>query len=171
MQEVVRSVPNARLVLAGRHDDRKYEATLRSLVDQLGLSNHVEFVFDLSEDEKRALLATCRVMALPSSVEGFGIVVLEANACGVPVVASSGVPVGAVRDGQNGVRYPFGDIDALGKYLINLCLDDQLYSKLSSSGLAFAHGLSWRAVCSRYEQVLHHAANERAVSTLRDQRA
>jgi glycosyltransferase involved in cell wall biosynthesis len=162
MQLVVRSVPNARLILAGRHDDRKYEATLQKLVDQLGLSNNVDFAFDLSEDEKRELLATCRVMALPSSVEGFGIVVLEANACGVPVVASSGVPVGAVRDGVNGLRYPFGDINALGQRLIDLCLNDQLYARLSSSGLAFASQLSWRTVCSQYEKVLHHAVDDRA---------
>jgi glycosyltransferase involved in cell wall biosynthesis len=162
MQEVVRSIPNARLILAGRHDDLKYEAALRRLIDKLGLNNNVDFAFDLSEEAKRPLLSSCRVMALPSSVEGFGIVVLEANACGVPVVASSGVPVGAVRDGVNGLRYPFGDIRALGERLIQLCRDDHLYAGLSSSGLAFASHFGWRAICSQYEEVLHGAVEDRA---------
>jgi glycosyltransferase involved in cell wall biosynthesis len=162
MEKVVRLVPRARLILAGRHDDRKYEDSLQRLVDKLDLRNNIEFAFDISEEEKRALLQGSRVMALPSSVEGFGIVVLEANACGVPVIASSGVPEGAVRDGQNGLRYPFGDVEKLGEYLVNLCLDHLVYKRLSSSSLAFARGFAWRAVGSQYEQVLQLAVAERA---------
>ncbi|MFQ5875324.1 MAG: glycosyltransferase family 4 protein, partial [Dehalococcoidia bacterium] len=91
MQEVVTQVPGAKLVLAGRHDDRKYEAGLKRLVEALRLTDHVEFRFNISEEHKRAILKTSRALVLPSSVEGFGIVVVEANACGVPVVASDGV--------------------------------------------------------------------------------
>jgi glycosyltransferase involved in cell wall biosynthesis len=162
MEKVVRLVPRARLILAGRHDDHRYEDSLQRLVDKLDLRNNIEFAFDISEEEKRALLQGSRVMALPSSVEGFGIVVLEGNACGVPVIASSGVPEGAVRDGQNGLRYPFGDVEKLGEYLVNLCLDDLLYKRLSSSSLEFARGFAWQAVGSQYEQVLQLAVAERA---------
>src|SRR5207245_1498275 len=85
MSEVVRAVPTARLVLAGYHDDVGYEAELQKLVDQLGLAGSVEFRFEVSDEQKKALLDTSRCLVLPSAVEGFGIVVLEANARGVPV--------------------------------------------------------------------------------------
>ncbi len=114
MQTVLATVPSAKLILAGRHTDARYERELMRLVDHLRLNESVEFKWNLTELEKRDLLKSCRVMVLPSSVEGFGIVVLEGNACGVPVVASSGVPSSVVKSGYNGLRYPFGDITLLG---------------------------------------------------------
>src|SRR5205823_6310199 len=108
-----KAVPNARLVIAGRRDDLAYERELRDMVAGLALGDAVDFKFDLTEAEKRGVILSSRMLVLPSVVEGFGIVVLEANACGLPVVASSGVPVGAVTDGLNGLRYQFGDIPAI----------------------------------------------------------
>ena len=98
MSEVVRRVPDARLVLAGRHDDRHYERSLAELAEQLSIARHLEFRFDIDETEKRSLLHSTRVVVVPSAVEGFGVVVLEANACGVPVVATVGSkPVSVAR--------------------------------------------------------------------------
>ena len=131
MALVVRQVKAARLVIAGRRDDLGYEKELRNLVGRLGLEASVDFRFDLSEEAKRSLIGESRIVVLPSAVEGFGIVVLEANALGVPVVASTGVPEGAVRDGVNGLRYPFGDIPALADRIVQLLQDDALYSRLS----------------------------------------
>lgn len=157
MKDVIRVRPDARLVLAGRHTDRQYEARLRELVEQLGISQNTEFRFDLSEAEKRTLLRQSRVMVLPSSVEGFGVVVLEANACGVPVIASSGVPTGAVQHEKNGLRYPGGDIGALTAAILRLLNDDGLYLRLSTTSRSFARGFRWGAVGARYEQVLLQA--------------
>src|SRR5438445_7947759 len=111
MAQVVKSVPNARLLIVGRRDDAKYEAQLRRLVRDLALEGNVEFRLNVSEEEKRDLLRRSSLLVLPSAVEGFGIVVLEANACGVPVVASTGVPCSVVYHERNGLRYSFGDID------------------------------------------------------------
>ena len=155
---VIRQIPAVRLVIAGRHDDAGYEAELRALVDRLGLSDHVSFRFDLSEADKRLLIRESRLVALTSSVEGFGIVVLEANACGVPVVASSGVPEGAVRDGFNGLRYPFGDTAALGDALVRLLQDTELYGRLSQNALANVQRFRWSRVGAEFEQVVVEAA-------------
>ena len=159
MREVVQAVPNARLVLAGRHDDRKYEAELFSLVEELGLRGVVEFQFGITEAQKRALLKSSRVMVLPSSVEGFGIVVLEANASGVPLIASSGVPASAVKQGFNGQRYPFADIGGLARCLVAVLTDDKLYGQLSANSLAFAKQFAWRDVCAEYERVIAMTAD------------
>jgi glycosyltransferase involved in cell wall biosynthesis len=154
MPGVVREVKNARLVIAGRRDDVVYEEELRVMVEHLGLQGHVDFRFNLTEDEKRTLINEARIVVLPSAVEGFGIVVLEANACGVPVIASSGVPEGAVKDDMNGLRYPFGDIQVLGAKIVQLLQDDALYSRLSQNAIRNAEGFTWSRVGAQFERVV-----------------
>jgi glycosyltransferase involved in cell wall biosynthesis len=161
MQMIRDRVPAARLVIAGRRDDRQYEDELRKLVRDLGLQDRVEFNFDLSESSKRELIRSVRVLVVPSAVEGFGIVVLEANACGVPVIASSGVPQGAVGDGVNGLRYPFGDIQALADAMAKLLTDDELHSSLSRSARNGAERYRWSRVGAEFESVVSLAAVRR----------
>lgn len=148
----------ATLILAGRHDDRKYESRLQRLVRDLRLEQRVEFRFDITEEEKARILKHARVFVLPSSVEGFGIVVLEANACGVPVVASSGVPEGAVQHLNNGLRYPFSDTRSLSQQMVRLLTDDELYVRLSGSSLAFARQFAWSRVGAQFEDILKSAS-------------
>ena len=124
------------------------------MVERLGLQGHVDFRFNLTEDEKRTLINDARIVVLPSTVEGFGIVVLEANACGVPVIASSGVPEGAVKDGLNGLRYTFGDIEMLGAKIVQLLQDDALYSRLSQSAIKNAERFTWSRVGAQFERVV-----------------
>ena len=159
MKQVVTQIPQAQLILAGRHDDRKYEQELGKLVEELHLKESVEFLFDITEEEKRKMLRSCRVCVLPSSVEGFGVVVLEANACGTPVVASSGVPEGAVRHNSNGLRYPFGDISSLADSVIQVLTDDELYTRLSANSMKFVKDFAWWKVGAQYEEVLQRALN------------
>ncbi len=154
-------VAGVRLVIAGRRDDRAYEEELRATVARLGLTGAVEFKFDLGEDAKRELIRASRVLAVTSAVEGFGIVALEANACGLPVVASTGVPEGAVREGFNGLRYPFGDVSALGNRLVELLTDAGLYSRLSKNALENAKRYSWSRVGAEFEEVVRRAAAAR----------
>ena len=158
MPEVIRHVEAARLVIAGRHDDRGYESELRETVKRLGLESHVDFRFDLTEPDKRRLIHESRVMVLPSSVEGFGIVVLEANAFGVPVIASTGVPQGAVRDGFNGLRYKFGDIQGLAGAIVRLLQNSALYASLSDNAMKNAQRFTWSRVGVEFERVVAQLA-------------
>jgi glycosyltransferase involved in cell wall biosynthesis len=159
MSAVVRQVKTAHLVIAGRRDDAGYEKDLRDLVERLGLQGRVEFRFDLTEVEKRKLINDARILVLPSAVEGFGIVVLEANACGVPVIASSGVPEGAVQDGVNGLRYPFGDTQELGDRIVQLLQDEVLYSRLSENAVKNVERFSWSRVGPQFERVVERVAS------------
>jgi glycosyltransferase involved in cell wall biosynthesis len=161
MALVVKDVKTARLVIAGRTDDRAYESELRSLVERFGLNSSVEFRFNISEEAKRVLIGESQILALPSAVEGFGIVVLEANALGLPVVASSGVPEGAVQDGVNGLRYPFGDIPALAERIVRLLTDKPLYSELSLNAATQVQRFRWSLVGAEFEQVVSQLAERR----------
>jgi glycosyltransferase involved in cell wall biosynthesis len=161
MAEVVKRVPDARLILAIRRDDQKYERQLNILVAELDLESHVEFRLNVTEQEKRDLLRSVSALVVPSAVEGFGIVVLEANACGVPVIASTGVPAGAVEEGVNGLRYPFGDTNALARRIIELLTDDGLRSRLSRNGLERVTRFTWGRVGAEFERIAVGAAGRR----------
>lgn len=83
VQEVV---PRLRYIIVGDGDDR---LRLEAKVEALGIESSVQFVGALSESDKLQYLGIADCFVMPSSGEGFGIVYLEALACGVPVVAGT----------------------------------------------------------------------------------
>jgi glycosyltransferase involved in cell wall biosynthesis len=159
MARVAQKEPAARQVIAGRRDDRGYEGTLQRMIDDLGLAERVRFHFDLSEDAKFQLLRQARALVVPSPVEGFGIVILEANACGTPAVVSDGVPTESVLQSYNGLRVPFGDIAALAEALLQALSDDSLADVLSRNAVIHARSFSKPSIQRRLEEVLHRAGS------------
>jgi phosphatidylinositol alpha-1,6-mannosyltransferase len=78
--------------------------------------------------------------------EGFGLVFLEANACGKPVISGrAGGVVEAVRDGINGLQVQGEDIGAIAKAVSRLLNDDALYRRLADGGLEAARLGDWRS--------------------------
>jgi glycosyltransferase involved in cell wall biosynthesis len=116
MPRLIKEVPDLLYLIAGRGDD---QARLQARVSELGLDNHVKFVGFVAEEEKADLYRLADVFALPSRGEGFGFVLLEAMACGVPVVASR-LDGGreAVREGELGRLIDPGDPDALADAIL-----------------------------------------------------
>ncbi len=152
MAEVVREVPEARLVIAGRRDDEKYETELRSLANRLGVANHVELRPNIPDDEKWALLASARALVITSPVEGFGIVSVEANQCGTPTVATEGTPIDVVQDGHNGLRVSFGDRRGLASALVRLLTDRMLFDSMSRNAREHAAQFTPDEVSRRLEE-------------------
>ena len=101
MPRLAARVPGLVYVAAGEGSDRtRLEAKAKSL----GVSEHVKFSGRVSEAEKADLYRLADAYVMPSSGEGFGFVVLEALACGIPVVASrTDGTREAVRDGELGL--------------------------------------------------------------------
>ena len=106
---LLQEIPNVIYLLCGDGDDRK---RLEEKVEKLGLQQHVIFTGYVSEEEKVEHYRLADVYVMPSHGEGFGIVLLEAMACGIPVVASK-VDGGreALRDGILGIIVDPGDLD------------------------------------------------------------
>ena len=86
LSDLRRRIPDVCYVIAGEGD---YRQTLEQKVDTLGLRHNVIFTGFVSEHEKPDFYRLSDVYVMPSRGEGFGFVVLEALACGVPVVAST----------------------------------------------------------------------------------
>jgi phosphatidylinositol alpha-mannosyltransferase len=83
--------------------------------------------------------------------EGFGIVILEAMASGVPVIASNiESSQELISDGKNGLLFPVGDADALSEVIVTLYSNELLRKELVSQGLETAKRYSWSDIASKY---------------------
>ncbi|MCA9935603.1 MAG: glycosyltransferase family 4 protein [Anaerolineales bacterium] len=117
----------------------------------------------LSDTDKHSLLAAATALLLPSRTDSFGIVLLEAWAHGVPVIAAraGGIP-GVVDDGENGLLIPFGDVPAISAALRRLLDDPELRRSLGENGREKVMAVySWKHVAERvhrqYSQLLNLA--------------
>ena len=120
LPSVVRQIPDALYLIAGRGEE---ESRLRALVDELGLEEHVTFAGYVKQETLSALYCACDLLVMPSferdgrsDYEGFGIVFLEANACGKPVIGGrSGGTMDAVIDGETGLLVDPDDEDTIAE--------------------------------------------------------
>ncbi len=115
---VRRQFPNARYILGGRGPDRN---RVLNLIRELDLGGQVIMTGYIPEYELRAHYNLCDVFAMPSKGEGFGIVFLEALACGKPVVAGNkDGSIDAVLNGKLGVLVDPDNVDEIAKALIEI---------------------------------------------------
>jgi glycosyltransferase involved in cell wall biosynthesis len=148
------SVPH-RLVLVGRKG-WMYE-TLRKETSRLGLENDVVFTGVVSDEELPAVICCAEIFVSPSSYEGFGLSVLEAMACGVPVVTSNVSSLPEVV-GDAALLIPPRDTAAMVEALQKLVSDKKLREKLTARGREQARKFSWvntaQGVLDIYEELL-----------------
>ena len=124
--------PNLRLRLVGYGPEK---AAMEALASDLGVANSVDFVGRLSEEATLAEIARSDILALPSFMEGLPIVLMEAMAIGVPVVASrvAGTPE-LVEDGASGLLFTPSNWDELGDRIERLLTDRDLYERVAELG-------------------------------------
>jgi D-inositol-3-phosphate glycosyltransferase len=147
--EVVAALPAAarpELVIAGGpttgHDH--YPDELRALTEQHGVADRVRFVGPQSRNDLATLLRGARMLLVPSHSETFGLVVLEAAASGIPVVASaSGGLAEAIENGQTGVLVDSRNVRDWTDAVRSILEDDQLAERLGSGGQARARRFTW----------------------------
>jgi glycosyltransferase involved in cell wall biosynthesis len=136
MVDLRRQVPGARLDLVGGGDA---VPSHRTLADSLGLGDAVTFRGPLRGADLVAAYQRAAVVVLPSltAAEAFGIVLIEAMACGRPVVGSAvgGIP-GVIEDGADGLLVPPGDPAALARSVGRLLTDSGLRQAMGRRGRA-----------------------------------
>jgi glycosyltransferase involved in cell wall biosynthesis len=138
------------LVLAGArgwHDESVFELT-----HQLGLDDAVRFPGFVPDDELALWYSSATVFAFPSRFEGFGLPLLEAMACGTPVVSSNASSLPEVV-GDAGLLVDPSDVDGLAVALRDLMDDEPRRNALSAAGLARAATFSWQRMASETVQV------------------
>ena len=145
------------LVVGGEADEptNGHETSLRQRIARLGLVDSVRFVGPQPQSVLPLYYAAADVTVLPSYYESFGMVALEAMACGSPVIASRvGGLVTTVRDGVTGFLVPDGDVEALAERIETLVGDPELRWRLGREGVRWAAQHRWpcvaEAVCKEY---------------------
>jgi phosphatidylinositol alpha-1,6-mannosyltransferase len=131
--------PNARFLIAGDGPLRDY---LGRIAQSIGMAEHVEFLGEVSDDALPALYRSADVLVQLSresssdgGAEGFGLVCLEAAACGTPVVAGrSGGLVEAVQDGVTGTLVDPLDLGAAAEAILSVLEDPVLARRLGRAG-------------------------------------
>jgi glycosyltransferase involved in cell wall biosynthesis len=142
--------PEAHLVIVGR---RKEGGPSAQAIDALGLGEHVRFVSGVAEARIIELYAEAELAVVPSLYEGFSLPAIEAQSCGVPLVATTGgaIPEVVGRDGDTAVLVPPGDSEALAAALrANLGRAAELRAGLGGRGRTrVVENWSWAVMASR----------------------
>ncbi len=150
---VLQHHPQADLVIAGRGEA---EQELKELSKELGIAQAVSFVGFISEEEKVHLLSEAWCMVNPSMKEGWGIVNIEANACGTPVVSANSPGLrDSVRDGKSGILYRYGSIDELAHVLSRVINDESLRRHLSEGAIQWARAFDWNHSAESLNECLY----------------
>src|SRR5207249_1876390 len=116
----------------------------------------VVFTGGIAEEEKAALLSAATVFAFPSVYEGFGLPVLEAMACGTPVLTSTSSSLPEVAGDAALLVDPL-DVDAISGGLAELLESPERRADFSERGLERATHYSWPRVAERTVEVYHRA--------------
>lgn len=153
------------LVIIGGEPNAKPEdmnaemSRLQDMVEDLGIENFVIFLGKQDQQLLPYYYSASEIVVMPSHYESFGMVALEAMACGTPVVASQvGGLAFLVRDGETGYVVPGNDVQMLAKRLVELIKDKDLRNKLGNKSAEYAQLYAWEIISEKmievYNQVL-----------------
>jgi glycosyltransferase involved in cell wall biosynthesis len=146
------ALPGARLVVIG---DGPHRAALERETRRVGLAGTVVFKGYMGRDEVVEFLNRAHLLLNPSPKEGWGLTVVEANACGLPVVASDRPGLrDSVRDGETGFLVPYGDVDAFARKALLILRDGELWRRLSEGALTRVRELTWERTARETEDFI-----------------
>ncbi|REE94310.1 N-acetyl-alpha-D-glucosaminyl L-malate synthase BshA [Paenibacillus taihuensis] len=149
--KVVKEVPS-RLLLVGEGPDLP---KVQQRIHQLGLQDRVHFLG--KQDDVAQVISIADVMLLPSEKESFGLVALEAMACGVPTIGSiaGGIPE-LVTSGETGFLSPIGDTDDMAYNAIKLLRSEGMYGRFREACLNRARRVFCNdLITAEYERIYY----------------
>jgi D-inositol-3-phosphate glycosyltransferase len=127
---------------------------IQALREQYGLQDLVAFLGKRGQDTLPYYYSAAEVVVVPSYYESFGMVALEAMACGTPVVASQvGGLAYLVQDGVTGFTVPVDDPQALADRLLSLLSNPDLRTKMGQQAVHYAQGYAWEQIAQRLVSV------------------
>lgn len=150
--------PDWSLEIYGMGNRAPYE----KLIESLGINPiHCHLNGSLADVKSEYLKSS--FLVLPSRTEGFGLVLIEAMACGLPVIAFNceNGPRAIISDGENGLLVPPYDIKALADKIILLIQDEELRKKLSENGKVKSNNFSIEKVAYQWGQLFDELMQER----------
>tara|TARA_B100001123_G_scaffold450473_1_gene621400 strand:- start:4886 stop:6001 length:1116 start_codon:yes stop_codon:yes gene_type:complete len=162
--EVIKVLPEARYVIAGVDEDSPYPDQLRTLCQKLGICHAVDFIGEVNEEQKidlyhRSSVFVAHFLSSETSFDGFGLVHLEANACGTPAIGTydSGAEE-AIENGVSGLLVNQNDVGATASAMLSIMQDQQKADSLSAGARRRAKSMTWDSTATKlistYEKIL-----------------
>jgi glycosyltransferase involved in cell wall biosynthesis len=156
MREIGERLPTARLAIIG---DGPHRSALEAEAKRLGLDESVRFLGFMRDEALVEYLNRAHLLINPSPKEGWGLTVVEANACGLPVVASDRPGLkDSVRDGESGFLVPYGDAGAFAAKALMILDDRELWMRMSAGALERVKELTWERCARETLSVLERVA-------------
>jgi len=157
---------NSQLFVVGDGESR---LELENLTKRLGLEKKVTFFGKVSEKEKIKILAKSWIAIQPSTVEGWGITVIEANMCGVPVVATD---TNGLRDsivnGKTGVLFKLRSSRELANIILRLTKKRNERKLMSQQAVIWSKQFEWDNSSDRFLSIIHNEiANKKSFLPVR----
>ena len=161
---------DARMMIVGGASGRNggvEAARARDLVDELGLHDHVEFVAPQPHHILSTYYRAADIVIVPSRSESFGLVALEAAACGTPVVASAvGGLLSLVDDGETGRLIEGRNPADYAAAMAEILSDHELRSAMGKAAVVRAAEYTWQAAAGRLRDLYGDLLESRRVSCL-----
>ena len=149
---------NARLMLVGNGKERQ---SLEELTKELDLEEDVTFVGKVPNEEVPQYMIASDVFVLPSLSEGFPNVILEAMACGLPIVVTKvrGLPE-IIEEGKNGFLVEPRSPEQIAEKVLQLLEDDDLRERISRNNKEKVKQYSWERIMRRLEDVYRNLVKQ-----------
>ncbi len=166
---IKKSIPDLSVYIVG---SGPCENELKKLVKELDIEENIKFLGFISGKEKYSYYTSADICVFPSRHEAFGITLLEAMACGKPVVASNvgGIPY-VVEDGKTGLLFEGGNVEDLAEKVIALLNDEKLRDKMGKAGRERVKDFTWDKIAEQtvsvYKEIVE---NGEAKSKVRGKR-
>ena len=145
-----------KIIIVGSGRERK---SLEVLAKRLNISDIVIFAGRVSEGDLPSYYAASDIFVIPSLYEGFGLPILEAQACGSPVIGADCTAITETIGMGGAVAKPNDEI-SLKNEILRLIDDKQTYKELVKKSLENAEKYSWQSVIDRIEGILNDVLNE-----------
>ena len=157
--EVLQNTPDTFFMIVG---DGPLKGELEQLSSKLNITDSISFRGNLKREDLLEYYNLAEVFIIPSINEPQGIVVLEALACGCPVIGTNvgGIPE-MVKNGENGILVPPRDYINLGRAIIRLLSDEKLFKDYSINAINTAKEFSWINNLHKFTNLYEEISNDR----------
>jgi len=152
-------IPRAKLCVMGRFENKIHERKFFEVIRDLNLSENVVYKGFVSEHLKYSVLKSSKVMVYPSLLDAFPTVVVEALACGLPVITYN-VPFTLNFETHAIIRVRTKDYRSMAEAIIELLHDEELCKKLSNEAITYAANFTWDNVVKAEKEAYLKILNE-----------
>jgi len=158
--EIVKKYPDLKYYIIGNQKNGEYFNRLKKLVRDNSLEENIIFLKNVSENDlikfyhQSDLFLLTPIYVKGSKFEGFGLVYLEANACGKPVIGTYGCGAeDAIKNGYNGLLVEQNNIDQTSRAMIDILSNQELAQTMGQNGKKWAQERNWSKIVLKYIEV------------------